>query len=125
VPSADQANFSDEVRASLLSLNGGNTGHADQVTAILVPDILTVDTANPAGFLNGRRLQDDVIDAALSVVSNGGVTTDMVAANDVAFQSTFPYLSPPNAIPEPTAIVLLVTGLSALGFYVQRRRGRG
>jgi hypothetical protein len=120
-PSTDQANFSDDVRASLLSLNGGNTTHADQVTALLIPDILTLDTANPAGFLNGRRLQDDVIDTALSAVSNGGVTTDMVAANDVAFQSTFPYLSPPNAIPEPSAIILLVTGMSAFGFYTRRR----
>ena len=124
-PVNDQANFSNTVRTSLLSLNGGNTAHADQVTALLIPDILTLDTANPAGFLNGRRLQDDVIDTALGAVSNGGVTTDMVAANDVAFQSTFPYLSPPNVIPEPSAIVLLVTGLSAVVFFVRRRRRRG
>jgi hypothetical protein len=124
-PSNDQAAFGSTVRTSLLSLNGGNAAHADQVTALLIPDILTLDTANPGGFLNGRRLQDDVIDTALSAVSNGGVTTDMVAANDVAFQSTFPYLSPPNAIPEPSAVVLLVTGLSALLFYLRRRRSRG
>jgi hypothetical protein len=84
-----------------------------------------VDTANPGGFLNGRRLQDDVIDTALSAVSNGGVTTDMVAANDTAFQSTFPYLSPPNAIPEPSAFILLVAGLAAAGIYVRRWRDRG
>ncbi len=125
VPANDQANFSDDVRASLLSLNGGNTTHADQVTALLIPDILTLDTASAAGFLNGRRLQDDVIDTALSAVSNGGVTTDMVAANDVAFQSTFPFLSPPNVIPEPSAVVLLVTGLAAIVFCMRRRRSRG
>jgi hypothetical protein len=125
VPANDQAAFGSTVRTSLLSLNGGNTAHADQVTALLLPDILTVDTANPDGFLNGRRLQDDVIDTALSAVSNGGVTTDMVAANDVAFQSTFPYLSPPNAIPEPSAVVLVVTGLAGIVFCVRRRRRRG
>jgi hypothetical protein len=124
-PNNDQANFSSTVRTSLLSLNGGNTAHADQVTALLLPDILTLDTANPAGFLNGRRLQDDVIDTVLTAVSNGGLTTDMVAANDVAFQSTFPYLSPPNVIPEPSAVVLLVTGLSVLVFWVRRRRSCG
>ena len=123
-PNNDVANFGPTVRGALLSLNGGNTAHADQVTALLMPDILTVDTANPAGFLNGRRLQDDVIDTALSAVSNGGVTTDMVAANDVAFQTSFPYLSPPNVVPEPSAVVLLIAGLSALGFYVRRRRSR-
>jgi hypothetical protein len=124
-PNNDVANFGPTVRASLLSLNGGNTAHADQVTALLMPDILTVDTASPAGFLNGRRLQDDVIDTALGAVSNGAVTTDMVAANDVAFQTSFPYLSPPNVVPEPSALVLLVAGLSALGFYVRRRWSRG
>ena len=125
IPANDTATFSDDVRASLLSLNGGNTTHADQVTALLIPDILTLDTANPAGFLNGRRLQDDVIDTALNAVSNGGVTTDMVAANDVAFQSTFPYLSPPNAIPEPSAVVLLVTGFAVIVFCLRRRRISG
>ncbi|MEX2141779.1 MAG: DUF4331 family protein [Pirellulales bacterium] len=124
VPANDQAAFSSTVRTSLLSLNGGNVAHADQVTALLLPDILTLDTANPAGFLNGRRLQDDVIDTVLGAVSNGALTTDMVAANDVAFQSTFPYLSPANVIPEPSAIVLLVAGLSALGLYARRRRTR-
>jgi hypothetical protein len=125
VPANDLAAFGSTVRGSLLSLNGGNTAHADQVTALLLPDILTVNTADPAGFLNGRRLQDDVIDTALSAVSNGGVTTDMVAANDVAFQSTFPYLSPPNAIPEPSAVVLLVSGLAAILLCMRRRRSRG
>jgi hypothetical protein len=62
---------------------------------ILLPDILTVDTSNPAGFLNGRGLADDVIDAELALVTNGAVTTDCVA-NDSAFSDSFPYLAPPN-----------------------------
>ena len=56
-----------------------------QVAGLLLPDVITFDTSNPNGFLNGRRLQDDVIDTVLATVSNGGVTTDMVGSNDVAF----------------------------------------
>jgi hypothetical protein len=61
---------------------------------------------DPAGFPNGRRLQDDVTDIALRVVVGGvlnptfpGYTTgvndrlgDGVNVNDVAYQPAFPYL---------------------------------
>jgi hypothetical protein len=92
----------------------------------LLPDVITFDTSNPNGFLNGRRLQDDVIDTVLATVSNGGVTTDMVGANDAAFLGMFPYLAPPNTIvPEPSAMVLVGASWLALGCCVRRRRCRG
>jgi hypothetical protein len=48
-----------------------------------------------SGFPNGRRLQDDVIDTLLNIISNGGITTgDQVNANDVTFGNTFPFLAP-------------------------------
>ena len=48
-----------------------------------------------AGFPNGRRLQDDVIDTELFIITNGLVTAgDHVNANDVAFRNTFPFLAP-------------------------------
>lgn len=61
---------------------------------------------DPAGFPNGRRLQDDVTDVALRVVVGGvlnptfpgyaaGVNDrlgDGVNVNDVAYQAAFPYL---------------------------------
>jgi hypothetical protein len=59
----------------------------------LVPDVLTVDFSNSAGFLNGRSPADDVIDAELNVLSKGAVTTDLVDANDAGFPGTFPYLA--------------------------------
>ena len=93
-PTQDQRDFRGNVVSTLLSL-GDSQAYADAIADILLPDILTVDTSNPAGFLNGRRLQDDVIDAELSVISNGGVTTDCVA-NDSTFSNTFPYLGPAN-----------------------------
>ena len=61
----------------------------------LLPDILTVNTSSSDGFFNGRRLQDDVVDTLLPIITGGAVTTDCVA-NDSALTNTFPYLAPPN-----------------------------
>jgi hypothetical protein len=122
MPANDTANFGDEVLTSLLSLNGGNATHASQIRDLLLPDVITFDTSSPNGFLNGRRLQDDVIDAVLATVSNGGVTTDMVGSNDAAFRGVFPYLAAPNVIPEPSTFALLAAGFSAFGYCTRRRR---
>ena len=47
-----------------------------------------------AAFPNGRRLQDDVIDTLLNIITNGAITTgDNVNANDLAFADTFPFLA--------------------------------
>ena len=47
---------------------------------------------NPgAGFPNGRRLGDDVIDTLMSFVTNQSGLTDNVNSNDVAFGNTFPF----------------------------------
>jgi Domain of unknown function (DUF4331) len=93
-PVNDQANFRDEVVATLLAL-GNSQETADALADVLLPDILTVDVSDPSGFLNGRQLADDVIDAELNLITGGAVTTDCVA-NDSAFSSVFPYLAPPN-----------------------------
>ena len=62
---------------------------------VLLPDILTYDTSSSAGFLNGRQLPDDVIDAELNLITNGGLTTDCVG-NDSTFLGSFPFLGNPN-----------------------------
>jgi hypothetical protein len=108
-PSTDVAMWNDEVVDTLtflFSINDGtdpNPGDdAAQIAglaAVLLPDILTVDVSNPAGFvpgLNGRQPADDVIDAELGIITEGEVTTDCVDSNDVAFPSTFPYLAAPH-----------------------------
>ena len=92
-PVNDPADFGAVVQASIEGLNGGDTATAQALTAILLPDVLTVDLSNPDGFLNGRLLADDVIDAELSLLSNGAVTGDMVDANDLPFPANFPYLA--------------------------------
>jgi hypothetical protein len=82
--------------------DGGPLGNlsATQVGNALLPDVVTINFANPVQFPNGRRLQDDVIDAALGVVLNrGGAAgvSDGVNANDRSFSSSFPYLADPHA----------------------------
>jgi len=93
VPSHD-ASFIGLATGHLTQLFGNPTTAQAHARALL-PDILTFDTTNGSGFLNGRRLTDDVIDAELSLLSNGGVKTDNVP-NDSVFSSRFPYLGTPN-----------------------------
>jgi hypothetical protein len=48
-----------------------------------------------AGFPNGRRLQDDVIDIELFLITNGALTTgDSVNANELTFRNAFPFFAP-------------------------------
>lgn len=124
-PVDDPADFAAAVNATLVSLLGGDQATANSLTGVLLPDILTFDTSSSAGFLNGRNLTDDVIDAVLGLVSNGAITTDMVDANDTAFASLFPYLAAPNPIqvagvPVPSALALTLFG--AIGMVGIRRR---
>ncbi len=119
MPDGDAANFSDEVQASITGLS--NAGNAAALTPILLPDILTFDTSNAGGFLNGRRLADDVIDAELNLLSAGGVTTDGVNTNDATFLNVFPYLAAPNLIPEPSTIALVSIGAAVIGCSLRRR----
>ncbi|CAL9410796.1 hypothetical protein SUDANB176_01661 [Streptomyces sp. enrichment culture] len=64
------------------------------------PERLGVLDGDNAGFPNGRRLTDDVIDAALQVVEGELVGAkndlgDAVDANDKEFGAAFPYLAAP------------------------------
>jgi len=118
-PVNDPDAFGDDVRAAILSLSG-DAAHAATLTDILLPDVLTIDTSSSAGFLNGRQLADDVIDAELNLLTRGGVTGDGVDANNVPFLNVFPYLAGPNPVPEPASLILAATGLGA----VATRRSR-
>ncbi|MFF9818827.1 DUF4331 domain-containing protein [Streptomyces sp. NPDC014006] len=65
------------------------------------PKRLGVLDGDNAGFPNGRRLTDDVIDAALQVVEGELVGSkndlgDAVDANDKEFGHSFPYLAEPT-----------------------------
>ncbi len=65
------------------------------LASVLIPDVMTFETGNMDGFLNGRRLSDDVIDAELALVTDGGITTDCVD-NDSDLSNSWPYLAPAN-----------------------------
>lgn len=115
-PSTDVTNHAAELRAFVRTVAGREEGVANTIAAVLLPDMLIVQTDKPgasAGWLSwaladgygGRPLADDVVDAALMAVFgpllNGnnvspGLSTDNVGANDRAFKATFPYLADPH-----------------------------
>ncbi|MDT7538791.1 MAG: hypothetical protein QOI82_2376 [Actinomycetota bacterium] len=76
------------------------------------PNRLGVVGGDVAGFPNGRRLGDDVIDIALQALEGvlvpghpaavGGLG-DGVNANDLPFQSSFPYIALPKPGSDPRA----------------------
>lgn len=82
-----------------LTETSGDAAYANTTVTSILPDTLTLDltATNLTGFLNGRRPQDDVIDAVLNLVTKSGATTDGVNANDKAFLADFPFFAPPNA----------------------------
>ncbi len=104
-PSDDRAFDMDNVVGVLkaidhvLEVNGAPSYTNAQITGIakvLLPDTLTVKLGDVAGFLNGRRPADDVIDAEFGLLTNGAVTSDGVDHNDRSFPTTFPYLAKPH-----------------------------
>ena len=94
-PRNDQRDFRAEVVDTLEIFYGAGDPTAGAIADILLPDILTVDLGSTAGFLNGRQLADDVIDAELGLVTNGAVTSDCID-NDSDVSSVFPYLALAN-----------------------------
>ena len=96
--------FASDIIASLTALgtNADNIGILANV-AVLNGDFLRLNTTIPntgngggdnaeAGFPNGRRLGDDVIDGVLFFVTNQTPLGDSVDSNDVPFTNTFPFL---------------------------------
>jgi hypothetical protein len=100
-PASDRATTRDNVLAVLgaidavLVANSASHYTAPQMSGIanvLLPDVLTFQVGNSAGFLNGRKLADDVINAEFGLLTDGAVGSDGVDANDAPFISSFPYL---------------------------------
>lgn len=93
-PAGDEAAFGQFVVERLTAF-----GHPDPegLADALLPDIQPINTSQESGFLNGRRLQDDVITAELGLIfgANAALNDDHVDANDRAFSATFPYLASP------------------------------
>lgn len=96
--------FAPDIIASLMSL-GTNSENINILAsvAVLNGDFLRLNTTIPntgpgggnnaeAGFPNGRRFGDDVIDGVIFFVTNQSPLGDNVDANDVSLTDTFPYL---------------------------------
>ena len=94
VPSEDRSRFEASFVSTLESF-GYSMAQATTIAEILLPDILTYDYSSSAGFLNGRKLTDDVIDIELNLVTDGQVTTDMVGPH-TDYLAHFPYLGAPH-----------------------------
>ena len=103
-PADDAAGrFADSIVGTLTAL-GTNTTNIGVLATVAVQrgDILRLDLTRPntgpgsgtnagAGFPNGRRLADDVIDTILFFVANQNTLGDNVNANDVPFRDQFPF----------------------------------
>jgi hypothetical protein len=92
---AEGPTFLEEFTSELEALGGYSAVDALAIAEILLPDVLTFDYSSAAGFLNGRRLQDDVIDIELNLVTNGKITGDGVGPH-TDYLSAFPYLGNPH-----------------------------
>jgi hypothetical protein len=97
----DKANVVGVLKAidNVLEVNGADSysdTEIDGIANVLLPDILTLKLGDGSGFLNGRRLADDVIDAEFGLLTKGAVSGDGVDANDRPFLTSFPYLAKPH-----------------------------
>lgn len=108
--------FANDIIAVLQSL-GANSSSVNTLASIYVTngDFLRINTTTAntgtgggdvagAGFPNGRRLKDDVVDTFLTVVANGTTLGDSTSANDVTLNNTFPFVASPQQ-PRDTGIV--------------------
>ena len=116
-PDQDASLVAPEVVDFLTTVAGRDPAYINAIAPALIPDVLVVDTSKDpstaswlsttlSGGWGGRRLQDDVVDLALTAVFGSALgdadhATPELTSDNVAFDSpnvttTFPYLAPPN-----------------------------
>ena len=101
-PSSDRERFTDRFSDVLVETGGYAPEQARAiVSAVLLPDVLQYDYRSDAGFPNGRRLKDDVVDVGLAALTKGGIASDLVGPHD-DYLDDFPYLGAPHAVPVTT-----------------------
>jgi hypothetical protein len=106
-PTRDRELFTGKF-TDLLASQGHSLENARQTALALLPDILDYDYASTAGYPNGRKLTDDIIDYQLNVLTNGAVTTDKVGTHRDLL-SKFPYLGTPHPTARPEAGRSMIT----------------
>ncbi|MEO6057249.1 MAG: DUF4331 family protein [Gemmatimonadales bacterium] len=116
-PDQDATLVAPEVVDFLTTVAGRDPAYINAIAPALIPDVLVVDTSvDPStsswlsttlsGGWGGRKLQDDVVDLALTAVFGSALgdashatpelTTDNVGDDSPNITSTFPYLASPN-----------------------------
>lgn len=102
-PADDEADFTQGFVNVIMADFARDEATAQAIADVLLPDVLNFTTTSANGFgpegapnLNGRRLEDDVIDVELQVLTGNAMASDGVDSNDKAFSTTFPYLASPH-----------------------------
>lgn len=116
-PDQDAALVAPEVVDFITTIGGRDPAYINAIAPALIPDVLVVDTSKDpststwlsttlSGGWGGRKLQDDVVDLALTAVFGSALgdaanatpelTTDNVGDDSPNITTTFPYLAPPN-----------------------------
>jgi hypothetical protein len=116
-PDQDAALVAPLVVDFMTTVAGRDPAYINAIAPALIPDVLVVDTSKDpstaswlsttlSGGWGGRKLQDDVVDLALTAVFGSALgdaahatpqlTTDNVAFDSPNVTGTFPYLAPPN-----------------------------
>jgi hypothetical protein len=116
-PDQDATLVAPEVVDFLTTVAGRDPAYIQAIAPALIPDVLVVDTSKDpstsswlattlSGGWGGRKLQDDVVDLALTAVFGDALgdaahatpqlTTDNLAFDSPGVTSTFPYLASPN-----------------------------
>ena len=109
--------FKADIIKSLKAFNTDDT-HIAMLTKMVVDngDILRLDLTvqnrglgggknkrGGFGWMGGRRLGDDVVDATFTIINNGNPLGDNVDHNDVPFGNSFPFVALPHQPLPPSA----------------------
>ena len=93
-PSKDRELFLDKF-VHVFEHAGHTRDRATTLAENLLPDLLTYDYSSSEGYLNGRKLTDDVINLGVALLTNGAVPHDGLRPH-ADLRSDFPYLGTPH-----------------------------
>jgi Domain of unknown function (DUF4331) len=93
-PSKDRELFLDKF-SHVFEHAGHSRGQASTLAGNLLPDLLSYDYSSSEGYLNGRKLTDDVINLGIALLTKGAVPHDGLRPH-ADLRSDFPYLGTPH-----------------------------
>ncbi len=100
LPENDTTNYKNLIASGLRDIPGNTASYTCTqclaTAALLLPDLLIINTGGTITYPNGRLLDDDVTDYQLKLFTGNRVNTDNVSANDRTKSSSFPYLAGPQ-----------------------------